>query len=37
MLINLQGLGHTFYDMNLLFEYQNGEFERFRTDWGFFL
>ncbi len=25
-LVNLQGLSHTFYEMNLLLKYQNGEF-----------
>ena len=31
-LVNLQGLPHTFYEMDLLLEHQNGEFKRFRAD-----
>lgn len=33
-LVNLQGLPHTFYKMDLLLEHQNGEFKRFRSDRG---
>ncbi|MCJ1348014.1 hypothetical protein MMC31_006244 [Peltigera leucophlebia] len=33
-LVNLRGLPHTFYEINLLLEHQNGEFKRFRTDRG---
>ena len=36
-LVNLRGLPHTFYEMDLLLEYQNGEFKRFRQDCGSFL
>lgn len=31
-LVNPRGLGHTFYEMDLLLEYQNGEFKRFRSN-----
>lgn len=33
-LVILRGLPHTFYEMNLLLEHQNGEFKRFRSDRG---
>lgn len=33
-LVNPRGLGHTFYEMDLLLEHQNGEFKRFRSDRG---
>lgn len=33
-LVNPRGLGHTFYEMDLLLEHQNGEFKRFRNDRG---
>lgn len=33
-LVNLRGLPHTFYEIDLLLEHQNGEFKRFRTDRG---
>lgn len=35
-LVNLQGLLHMFYEIDLLLEYQNGKFKRFRQDHGFF-
>ncbi|MCJ1471184.1 hypothetical protein MMC07_009832 [Pseudocyphellaria aurata] len=31
-LVNLRGLPHTFYKMDLPLEHQNGEFKQFRTD-----
>lgn len=31
-LVNPQGLGHIFFEMDLLFEHQNGEFKRFYTN-----
>lgn len=36
-LINLRGESQTFYEMDLLLEYQNGKFKRFRADCGSFL
>lgn len=33
-LVNPRGLPHTFYEIDLLLEHQNGEFKRFRTDKG---
>lgn len=33
-LINLQGLPHNFYEMDLLLKHQNDEFKRFRADQG---
>lgn len=36
-LVNLRELPHTFYEMDLLLEHQNGEFKRFRSDRGLFL
>ena len=36
-LVNPRGLGYIFYEMNLLFEHQNGEFKRFRSNRGFSL
>lgn len=33
-LVNPRGMGHTFYEMDLLFEHQNGEFKQFHTDRG---
>lgn len=33
-LVNPRGLPHTFYEIDLLLEHQNGEFKRFRTDRG---
>lgn len=33
-LVNPRGLPHTFYEMDLLLEHQNGEFKRFRADRG---
>ena len=33
-LVNLRGLPHTFYEMDLLLEHQNGKFKRFRQDRG---
>ena len=33
-LVNLQGLPFIFYEMDLLLEYQNGEFKHFRADCG---
>lgn len=33
-LVNLRGLPHTFYEMDLLLEHQNGECKRFRSDRG---
>lgn len=33
-LVNLRGLPHTFYKMDLLLEHQNGEFKRFKSDRG---
>lgn len=33
-LVNPRGLKHTFYKMDLLLEYQNGEFKRFQNDCG---
>lgn len=33
-LVNFQGLPHTFYEMNLLLEHQNGEFKCCRADRG---
>ncbi|MCJ1465963.1 hypothetical protein MMC07_004582 [Pseudocyphellaria aurata] len=33
-LVNLRGLPHTFYEMDLLLEHQNGEFKQFRMDRG---
>lgn len=32
--VNPRGLPHTFYEIDLLLEHQNGEFKRFRTDRG---
>ncbi|MCJ1349198.1 hypothetical protein MMC31_007434 [Peltigera leucophlebia] len=31
-LVNLRGLPHTFYEMDLLLEHQNGKFKRFRAN-----
>lgn len=33
-LVNPRGLPHTFYEMDLLLEHQNGNFKRFRADRG---
>lgn len=33
-LVNPRGLPHTFYEMDLLLEHQNGKFKRFRADRG---
>lgn len=33
-LVNLRGLPFTFYEMDLLFKHQNGEFKWFRSDRG---
>lgn len=33
-LVNPRGLPHTFYEIDLLLEHQNGEFKRFRADRG---
>lgn len=34
VLVNPRGLFHTFYEMDLLLEHQNGEFKKFRQDRG---
>lgn len=36
-LVNFRDLPFTFYEINLLFEHQNGEFKRFRGNHGSFL
>lgn len=36
-LVNPRGLLHTFYEINLILEHQNGEFKRFQADRGFLL
>lgn len=36
-LVNPRGLSHTFYEVDLLLEYQNREFKQFRADRGSFL